>query len=636
MIRATGALVVAAAILGCSSSSGDGLSPFFSPSALRASTKTIQFSDRETRIAYVADREAGTIAVLDLDKERLLDTDGGDDFDATPLVAGGELTALAVDDRAELPRVYAADGAGRVVVGFRLKAVDSDPDKVLVHAPLDLGGALVGRVSKPIFIDRGRASSPFIPDLEYDPAGLDAEAFKLTFRGADEGYEVEGSRAGEQAKFARENARYETDSGRVSFTVTRGGEDTRGTDEFYFGVAGAKPLALAGAPQDLIVDGGTLYVVTSDPAEVVAFDMDTVTVTGTVALTDGGPDPMPGKAALVGDHLYVPNRANGTLFDVNKSTLALAVLQSDVPTTAVASVEDGSTLLLAHAGAKEVSFFDPVAETKEVVRTVDVPTGFCTYRVEGRDYALVATLSAFADVLDVERRRRVDRSDRSGSESFDDNLEFFDAGAESAPEIISVDTKDGKTKTERWQLTYEGVLPGTAGAQVTVTGTTAALAAGSWTEWKVAAGDELVIGNEAIEIVDVASDTDLTLVSAPAQQGMHGAKVRARGTYVAVGTESGTQRNRIKENIVYKSDQAEITLKIRSSIVLPVTRGDFFAFTTFDGVNSIALSSGGVYSQALCLEPPGRSEPKGYVTRQSTGSVSIVNLSSLRQSRSVR
>ncbi|MCB0308265.1 MAG: hypothetical protein KDD48_02755 [Bdellovibrionales bacterium] len=626
----------------CSSSGTDPLSPLQEPSAIAISTKEVSIQNRVTKLAYIADRLGGTVSILDLHTDRLLDTDAGDDFEDTPIIVGGELSAIAIDDRGDNTRIFVGDARDGLLFAFDAQSPVSSPKPFIGFSNVDLGGVEIGRASHPIFENSGRRSSPSIPDIQVQSDFGGSEFWKMSFANSTVGYRVVGSKTGTQNNMALEEVTYQNDAQNIALTVYEGGEKTTNEDRFFFGTASLKPLDLGAKPVDFIVNNSEIYMVTVSPSTLKVFDMDSLTITQTVTLSDGNPeDPIPGRAAYVNGHVYIPNQINGTLFDVNTSSYALSVINTGINALFIEKTLDDNSLMIGHLSDPMLSFYNVTTTLVDgQIFMHDVPVAASSYELDGLPYAAVSAASGFVDLVDLSTRKRLDRVDASGNDAVVQDIEFFDTGSISEPDLFSVTANESFAQTERWQMVYEGIIPGANGLMASISGNMVSVSGVDLDQLKVGIGDvvQLSSGGDLEEsvILEIPSATTLVLTAIPIIQGMAEVTIRANQSYVIFGSLSGTQLNRIIENETYVSDNQRISLRVRSSVFSPTTRGDFFAFRTFDGINAIPISYRGLSGNMITAVAPYETRPKAYVLRQDLPAIAIVNLKDKIQDRVVR
>ncbi len=610
------------------------------PVDVKASDRSINYRGSTTKFVFVADQFAGGVVVVDQRREEIVDLDAHPDFDETILPVGGETTSLAVDDSGSLPRVFVADAFARKIFAFQIESPAATGQSFLVHTPVDLGTTVEGRASRSLFRDRGRASSPTFGQLVLDPNLAQNENWEVEYIKDDVGYRVTGSVSGEQVNRAVEGTEYVSDTGAVRFLIQSGGERTTKNDRFLFGTTVATPWTLTGKPEDLHISGTQLFVVTSDPPQVVTYDLSTLTETASINLTAGS---MPGRAYLASEGtLYVSNRASADVFAVDTTALTQRSISAPSVNRAVGLDAGQQFLYVISASEKEVHVLD--ATTDALITTIRLShfgSRFASLELDGLGLALVSTVSGGIDVVDVASQSRLDTVNRGGdteSEAF--ATEFFDALPLSQPELIAVNTADGVTRTERWQVVYEGIIPGAHRLAATVSGTQVTAATASFVSNLVAVGDTVILNptseGEEIVVTGVTSETELELSSAPTLQGAVTLEVRATQSYVVIGSESGAQAGRVVEGTSFLSDDGGMALTVRPSRDYPTTRGDYFTFLTDEGIDPIQSFSKRLGQGIAVFTRPDRTVPTAYVAQQGTGQVSALNLSTFRERRTIQ
>lgn len=612
------------------------------PISIAASGLEFAYDSRTVRPLFVADQLGGTVSVIDDMEERILDVDSASEPGNDPLVFGGEPSAILVQDRTDRARIFVADASGRMLLAADVFAPTDPKVRELQFVPLDLGGAPQGRAARPFFINRGRASTPGFTSVDVNTDVAKNEYWILRFQNEATGYQVIGSRSGTQSANAIEGQPYTSDDGSISFTILAGGERSTEDDEFRFGTATFRPLPLTGRPTDLVRWGDRLAVVTNDPTEVHVFNMETLLLESTIALSDGsGADALPGSATLNGDHLCIPNRSGGNLFDVDLVLGTFTVIATGVSARSASLGSDGLLYLLPE-NARELNIWDfGTSSLRSPVSLSDTGFGVFPFNVDGVDYGLIPLANGSADVIRTTDNTRVDSNatgDVPQSDAFAE--EFQDEGAVSGPILVSVNTLDGITKSERWQLTYEGSVFDTNSSLATAASDVVTVLGATFLSGLVIAGDHAVVNpgsaSEEFEILEIVSDTDLRLSGSPTAQGAVRLQVRPAGSYAVTGSKSGIQNARVTEGVPFSSDNGGISLTIRPSVLTPTTRDDYFTFLTTEGIDSIPTGEGRLARSAAIVTRPGDSRPTAFLVQTGSASVSVMNLQTLREQNQIR
>ena len=622
-------------IASCGGGGGRRFSFMRRPVDVSVSNLDLAFDGRQTRFVFVVDQFSGVILTIDQDKEDVVDTEDNDGFDETPIPVGGEPVALSVEDRPSSPRIFVADGFGRQILAYDISSPADPTADILSYAPVDLGGLSTGRTSRALFKNSGRASSPVISPITVNPQVAQNESWEVKFEGS-KGYKVEGSKSGQQVNRAFENQDYQSDNGAFSFEIASGGERTNSDDLFRFITFVTQPLSLTGRPVDMQIDAKNLYIVTTDPALLIVLNLESLTVTNTISLSDGsGVNADPNNAVLGNNHLYISNSSGTSIFDVNLSDLTVLALNVDISTQALGLDAVNQTLYLFPFSKRQANLWNlSSGTTAGTISLTDFGLHLSTFDLDGVSFGLVSTSSGWIDVLRLNDKTRVDTRISGGDTQSDTaNVRFSDTGLKSDPELISVTTKDNVTRTERWQLVYEGVIPNTRMA-VTISGNQLSISEGSFASLKVQGQDLLVLdptgSSEEVLISEVTSAQTLSLASAPAHQGSVEVEVRASKNYVAVGSESGVQMARVLENTPYTSDEGAISLTLRASRNKPTTREDYFTFLTIEGIDPIGNSDKRIARKGVVFVRPGQTDPTAYVVEQGSGVLSALDLRKLR------
>lgn len=624
----------------CGGGGGFRFSALRQPVDIQVSNLDLTFDNRTTRFVYVADSFSESIVVIDQDQERIVDTDGGDDFDENPISVGGQLTALAVQDRTLAPRIFVVDAQARKLFAFDAVPPSDTTQNVLAHVPVDLGGTPEGRAGRALFRNSGRLSSPTLPKITVNAAIAQNENWELNFDNNTTGYRVKGSISGEQTNRAQENVAYTSDDGSISFTITSGGERTTSGDKFYFGTVVTQPLSLTGRPVDLQIDATNLYILTSDPARVEILNLETLTITSQVALVDGsGMDVVPTGSVLANGHIYITNQTTANLLDFDVNALTASVIATGVQARAVG--ENNQILYLFPFSTREVARWDLSSNTLlSSIRLSDYGFSFGSFVLDNTSFGLVPTSAGGIDVLDLDQGNRVDTRDTGDPESTSLLERFFDVDPVSSPDLISVTTVDNVTRTERWQLVFEGIIPETNGLTATISGIQLTALSGMFQTLGIQSGDLVVLDPngtaEEVLVDQVSSETVLALSTAPQTQGSTTMEIRPSQSYVVTGSQSGVQKNRVTEGTSYTSDEGAISLTIRASRSQPTTRGDFFTFLTSEGIDPVIALDKRLGQAAAVFTRPNQTDPTAYVVQEGSGAISVLDLRNLRERRTIR
>lgn len=592
---------------GCGGGEPNGVLNFHAPDDLLISATPYRLNGENRRLALAANPQSGTITVLDVDGETVLDLAP---FDArkTGIAIGGEPVSLAqqaVGDGTVTDRIFAADQANnRVVIAELLQNNPGDDGRVRYRYG-DGGGAAAVGATRPVFEDNGRFSSPRAGAVAVDPAKVTIEDWFLEFTG--DNYVVKGSASGEQAGRLVENRPYTSDSGSFSLTLDRGIDPTNGGDNWIFSTYSFKPLPLPFSPCAVAVHAGSeLVAVSRTSGEVAVYQIGSYALLRTATLSDGSGDvPLPRAAYLFGDKLLVLNQLHPSaiIYDLVSGT-QVAIPLPGTAHSAFASQDQSLFYLLLEDPSRLLVY--SLAGGALLPQFIDFPsaplTGASGNFGWGANQGAVVTQENGVYLVDLATFTRIDLYGGGGTRSRAGSPKFQDFGNSSHPHMTSVTTRDGTTKSEVWTVVYEGVIPGAAGRSGQLSGTSFSDAGQRFQTRRVQAGDRLVVEQPQaleLEIAAVANETVLTLTADPGLTASGVVyTVRPGKSFVVSGSLSGTQNTRAKTETTYQSDNGEIGFSIFDDISSPLSRGDLFTFRTFDGVQAVSIR-GGDPSRAL-------------------------------------
>ena len=249
----------------------------------------------------------------------------------------------------------------------------------------------------------------------------------------------------------------------------------------------------------------------------------------------------------------------------------------------------------------------------------------------------MTNLTNQVDLVDLTNKTVVDQDENSEEESTASKNIFYDVVPDSSPEIIDVETVDGLTVNERWLLTYDGVLPGSYTENATIAGTTLTDATTDFVALGVAAGDIVVINPfegtmEEVSVANVTDANNLELTTVPNNTGASiKYQIRSSNNYIIMGSVSGLQLGRVVEGTPYTTDSGSLSLNIIPSLNHPTTQGDYFTFTTDDGIDSIVLRDKSLPMHLTRVERVSDGEEYVYVANEGSDDVSIIGVSSERE-----
>lgn len=434
--------------VGCGGSSTS-FTPLKKPVSIAISDSTFMFDNRETQFAYVADQFTQAVVPIDTVREKIVDVNDEDDFDFTPLAIGGEPTAVAVDGGVVPHRVFVADQESNQIIAYEIEE-NLETKNIARHKPLSLGGTAQGKNSRPIFRNSGAQSSPTITNVVVDSDSEITEFWKITY--VDGGrYEVEGSRSGVQSDVAREKTTYETDDGKLKFFISPGGERSTRGDVFFFSTAVVKPLQLSTSPVDLLIHNRKLYILTKNTPSIVVFDLDNLSIDSTIVLPDA--NALPTKMFYHEEKIYVSNLDSGDIFSFDVNTQTFTTINTSLQGVRSVGASDDHLFLLNEAESV-LSVASLGGSIQKSLGLNDFGNVFVSGNVNGNVFGFVPNVSGNVDVIDISETKRVDTEDNDKPDYV--SAEFFDVGAVSKPQLISVGATAGKTLNETWQMIFDG------------------------------------------------------------------------------------------------------------------------------------------------------------------------------------
>jgi len=399
---------------------------------------------RQTNLAYVADQFTQSVVVLDTVQEKIVDTADNDEFDFSPLPIGGEPTSVVVDTVVNPHRIYVADQSSKEIVAYEV--MEDANSEIITYKPLDLGSVKVGKASRALFRNSGSTSSPTVTNIVVDPAVAKSESWWLEFNG-DRRYKVTGSKSGLQENLAAEGTTYSTDDGGIEFFISAGGEKTTSGDEFFFGSLVTKPLQLVSSPIDLIIHERNLFILTKDSSSLTVFNLDTFVIDSTIGLVS-----IPNNMYLHDGSIYISYIDSGDISVVNADTLAVSTISTSFTSIAYVGADDDH-LFLVEDGSSKLSAANFSGAIQETLNLNDTGTFFFKDLIDGKSIGFVPNIAGNVDVIDLATLKRIDTELNDKSDFV--NPEFFDVGALSKPQLISVNGVPGLTMSETWQMIYD-------------------------------------------------------------------------------------------------------------------------------------------------------------------------------------
>jgi hypothetical protein len=424
----------------------DSFTPLKKPVSINLSVEDITYNGKKTRFAYVADQFAQALVVIDTQREEIVDTAPNDDFDFTPIPIGGEPTAVVVDNGVSPHRIFTADQLNNQIIAYEIS--ETLATDYVSYKPFSLGSVKEGINSRPLFKNSGAISSPTITNVVVNVDHAKNESWRLICKDDGE-YEVEGTKSGVQKERAFEGSTYTSDGGEVEFYISASGEKTTKDDIFYFGTYITKPLLLTSSPVDLLIHERKLYILTKNVPSVIVFDLDTLDIENTVVFD---PTSVPGRMFYNDGIIYISNLASGDIFKFNTNTQNISTISTTLPNVKYIGADDAHLFMIQNDVPK-LSISDLTGTIVKTLNLNDYGNFFFDATVTGEHLGLIPNISGNVDVIDMDNIKRVDTELDDKSDFI--NPEFFDVGAESKPQLISVNGVSGVTQSEAWQMIFD-------------------------------------------------------------------------------------------------------------------------------------------------------------------------------------
>ncbi|MCB0327321.1 MAG: hypothetical protein KDD52_06860 [Bdellovibrionales bacterium] len=592
------------------------------------SQQDFSIGGKSTKVVAVLDEFSQRLTLLRSFDDAVLDLDSEDDYDNSPLAAGQSPIALAIDDEPSKPRIFIADQNEQRILAYEFSSLSYNSKKISL-SPLSLGGAAVGISSRAVVNSPLSQAAPSVHSIVVDASSSVGQSWTLTKVNATQ-FRVKGSISGKQEKLASINESYASDDGSLEFFVSHATGELPSTAIVRFQTQVFEPFDIGSKVLDLLIVDRKLFILTDTPS-LVEFDLDALSVSNTLALA--------GTAEVKsmqqsGEKIYIVDynaAAQGALYEIDPDTLSLTSYAPGIDQVASTFVSDGRAYYTLVTGFELLSFALSAPMVHSTLPLGSLAGGLAFYSYNNEDRMLLGKASGDVDLIDVSSFSRIDQENRSGNtESFlSSDLYFSDQGTKSEPELISVNTKDGATLSENWLLIYEGVIPESQDESVNISGSNMTLVNIDPAALGIQAGEVVTIAStqEKIAIASVAGSI-LSLSSVPTAQGSDTISIRSKDAYVVFGSRSGTQANRAIESITqaYTSDNEEISLKIRPSISSPSTVGDFFSFSTSDGIEAIGTDAQSAAQKMIVFERPSSDNQRAYVLHPGEGQISVLDL----------
>ncbi|MCI5073167.1 hypothetical protein MRY82_09545 [bacterium] len=617
----------------CSGRTQSTFHPLNRPIDIQSFENTIQIDGRQIYVLAVLDQLNKGLAFINSQSRDFIDLIESDEAPMTLVPMAGNPVAMATEEtQSNEMRVWMIENENN-----RMYAVDFIQGTNPRFEFVDLSVNREGLYTRAIFENAGRGivetlnQAPDVHDFMVDSDSA-CQSWEATYDSKLNSYRIISSKTGEQDAQALENSVFTSDDGLHSFIIEPGSLDTSNNDQLTWFTCSASYLDLSGDAVDIHIIDDQAFVLLNNSPKIDVFDLNTLSFTSSI--------PIPGAASVKnatvqGGAWFIPDTELDQVYRFDFSMQSVESIP--LPNKVVSAVEVGTdTLLLALKTEEKLLVYNTNSQTIE--KQIFMPSyinGLMDYSDTGQDRVLAYSRSGTVDAIDISSLSRVDFSRSSGDkESFvQGNIEFYDTGSFSEPELIGLSTQDGVTRSESWQLIYEGSVSNLVALDANVSGSSLDIVGFDFSQSNVSEGDKVVLysamGQETRLINQIVDADTLELNNNSTFSGSVTVTVKANDSYIVKGSISGEQSTRAIENQAYSSDQGDLTFLIRSSNLYPSTSGDFFSFRTNDGINSMDttdLNLRSNISNALYLDNAISNRNEAYLIQEATGRVLLINL----------
>lgn len=393
------------------------------------------------------------------------------------------------------------------------------------------------------------------------------------------------------------------------------------------GAGSQTTIPLSGQPHSIAINSGTVFITITEPESILSVICDGNTIICTekevISL-----DNSPRNIIMSGDTRF----AYVTFFDSSK--IATVNIAGPLTLEAAPLLNEGTVF-----GTPIDLAIDP--DTKEAYITIASPTPYQlavvdissptpgkllgTYFLDGLPRRVAVTPKAIN--ANGTTNRLVYVTNLNGAiQIIDDSSatepEFTDSGDPSNPAISPILTKDRVTKTEDWTLMYRGLIPGTSADTGESNGTN------TFSDKNANFQTDGVVEGDLLYIKSGPDTGTYTITSIPDEQTLILEKsleapeinlqyeIHSDG-YLLMGSISGLQKARTKENELYYGDRIEFLI---TSGAEETTEGDKFTFSTHSGVSAISLEK---LPGGIAISADGE---RAYIANTGSDSISIVDI----------
>ena len=366
-----------------------------------------------------------------------------------------------------------------------------------------------------------------------------------------------------------------------------------------------------------------------------------------INLNDGSATPFAPNAIIqVNGKLYVSNGKGLTLAEIDPVSLSVTnYFNIGEAVSGLEGIEgNNDNIYLLSVSARKLDLFSisNPANLNSIALT-DIPRGFAGISdgADGSKRAYVSNVGGKLDLVDITNMVVIDQQLRSPQESFATKEKFVDVLPKSSPKLVDVTTVDGLAESERWVLTFNGIVSGTYSEDGTISGTNLNDGSGQFLTLGVAAGDVLVINpyegeKEEVKIHAVLDDQNIVISNLTVNSGANiKYYIRSDGNYIVYGSSSGLQLNRLLEGTPYTTDTGSLSMNVVTSLDEPTTEGDYFTFLTDSGVDSTVLSRKMLPYHMTDVFRQSDGYEYIYVANEGSNNISVVDVKKLREAKTI-
>lgn len=630
---------------------------------------------------YIINKNTGTLSTLNFADFKILDYLDAVDKNQAFFVGGilNEIESILINDTEFLFITSTIDGSSYL---FAVKVTPSVPPR---YELIDIGLETLIVASKPEFFNKGNTSNPRLKDIKINSMDSKNTLWKLTYEKNSyrlESYPDYTETAVPITEEITENA--QTSLSNLSFFVESGTAKTTKNDYFLFHSSQSKPLKFDSSIRNITSVGSFLYILTVDSTlqskvSVYEFNGESLLLLGDVSFTEelqrinvitrnnrtlliapentGTDSDGNGESDLF--KIYIIDVTDNKLFTTND------ISSFTVSTLVNFALYDSTADLLYLTDQKDGKITIINFETKEVQKTLDVYEPVSTLDVtydpqalsheslqerststRGLMFAgLLSNNVRIIDTFDILNQNSVfiDASPSNQKvKSSANSVLFVNSGAESSPTLKNLQTDDSATKTEKWTITYEGVIPDSISSAGVLSGTSFTDTTKNFSTMKLKVKsteptfyDYIQSKDVNLSLVEIINNTTLT-VEIPEGSTLEentnlDYSIKAQKSYVVYGSKSGYQTNRALENQNYASDAHEISFKIFSSMLSQTTKDDFFSLNTTEAASDMLVGN----NPTKIIFKSYEDKLYAYILNTESSSITVYNVTELKRYRTI-